>query len=589
MAFLSSIDPLSGQDFSDDDVLKGPPIKGIMTRNVVTVSEDMPLQKAIDLIALLRISCVIIVQAGKPVGIVTERDIVGLASRRMSVHEPVKSFLLKEVVTIDEDESILEAASLMDMKSLRRLLVVDEQGDLTGIVTQSDIIQSLGPYYSLCFRDVSSVMTRTIFALDKKCLTSQAVQEMSQQQISCVVILEGKRPIGMFTERDVVNLIRKGVQWEPLPLDVVMSRPVISVRRDTNLLDAIRLFRENQVRRLLVVDEAGNFDGILTQTSIVRKLKFDYVDSLKRVISRQNEAIDETEAKYQTLVESALIGIIIIKDGVIQFINPKFQQMLGTPMESVLGRDLQDFVFPDDCERMKNHLQTILTGKPPLQEMTTEFRLVGEDAKRLVHVEGNWVTIRYEGAPAVLATLKDISLRKKSEEEIKRLIITDELTGIYNHRHFVSELEREIDKANRYHNTFSLLFSDIDNFKEFNDQHGHLEGDHLLQTIAQIFRAEVRGSDLVFRYGGEEYTVLMPSTTIEQSAVLAERVCRAVAVTPFTITKGNVTRLVHSSVSIGVAEFLPGDDANQIIRKADQAMYQAKKNGKNRVECFREG
>jgi len=561
-----------------------PQIKDIMTRQVIVLGEDEPLALAVDQLAIQRISCVVVVRQEKPVGVITERDIVSIFNAAVPLTEPVKTLEFKEPVCVQEGESILESATIMEAKNLRRLMVVDRTGRLRGIVTQSDIIQSLGPYYSLCFRDVSSVISHDVVALAKECDVGTAVREMAMRGVSCVVALEEQRPVGIFTERDVVRLLRKGGDWRGLSVNEVMSWPVITVSRDTNLMDAIRSFRENGIRRLPIVDGAGFYEGVVTQTGIIRNLKLDYVKSLKRIISRQSEVIDESEKKYQTLVESAQVGIIIINSGAIRFVNPMFQRMLGVPEHQIIGGSLLTFVTSDEQPRIAEAIEGILSGEH--REIATEVTLL--DAHHdTIFVETNLVPIRYEGKPALLATLKDITQRKQQEAEIRRLIITDELTGIYNHRHFINELDREIDKANRYHGTFSLLFADIDNFKEFNDLYGHLEGDKLLRKIAQLITKEIRTSDAAFRYGGEEYTVLMPSTTIGQAMVMGERLCRRISETPFEVNHKREQQVVFKSVSIGLAEFTVGDDTNHIISKADHAMYVAKKRGKKRVEYYR--
>jgi len=560
-----------------------PRVKDILTRDVITIDEGQSFAKAIEKIALQRISCVVVLRHQKPVGLVTERDVVALANRQISIDHPINMTMMRPIVCISENTDILEATSIMETQNIRRLLVVDDRGNLAGIITQSNILQSLGPYYSLCFRQVASVMDRNVFSMTKESTASQAVAEMAQKELSYVVVLEGRRPIGIFTERDVVNLIKKETRWNNMLLNEVMSRPVISIPIDIILMDAIRTFQRHNIRRLLVVNKNGEFEGIITQTGIVRKLKLDYVDHLKQIISIQNIVIDESEKKYQSLVESAQIGIIIIHGGLIRFANPMFQRMVNLNQDSLINTNFLKLVHPDDQERAASFMNMVLDqGR---SEMSIEFRLL-EPGPEPLYLDVNLIRIQYEKEQALLATIKDITQRKKNEEEIRRLIITDELTEIYNHRHFIRELTHEVDKANRYHTSFSLLFVDIDNFKDFNDRFGHLEGDNLLKSVADLIKKVVRSPDLIFRYGGEEYTVLMPSTELNQALVVAERLCRTVAETSFCVYVQTKPIEVHKTLSIGVAEFSPGDDANLMIKKADQAMYRAKNLGKNRVEIF---
>jgi len=173
----------------------------------------------------------------------------------------------------------------------------------------------------------------------------------------------------------------------------------------------------------------------------------------------------------------------------------------------------------------------------------------------------------------------EVALRE-SEESYRELSIVDALTRLYNSRHFYNQLRMEIDRASRYEQPLTLLLLDIDNFKAFNDTYGHVEGDHVLSLFGQVVKRCLRKTDSAYRYGGEEFTVLLPMTKSENSVVTAERI-RA------EFKKENLSPVagkdVHMTVSIGIAQYKPQEDVKAFIRRVDQLMYQAKKNGKDRV------
>jgi len=158
------------------------------------------------------------------------------------------------------------------------------------------------------------------------------------------------------------------------------------------------------------------------------------------------------------------------------------------------------------------------------------------------------------------------------------LSITDGLTGLYNHRHFQEQLEVEVKRGQRYDLNLSLIMIDLDHFKEFNDSYGHLEGDSLLRKIAQILKSSLRETDFVARYGGEEFAVILPETNKEGASIAAERVRRAISEQIFGEVGAKMT------ISLGVASY--PDDAclrADLIRKADEALYRAKREGRNRT------
>lgn len=169
-------------------------------------------------------------------------------------------------------------------------------------------------------------------------------------------------------------------------------------------------------------------------------------------------------------------------------------------------------------------------------------------------------------------------------QETKRLSITDGLTGLYNSRYFYRYLELEIARTRRYGNSFSLMLFDIDNFKSLNDTYGHQAGDDVLQELARIFKAVSRETDVVVRYGGEEFLIILPSTSEEEAIALATRILKSVADTRIRIS---ATEQVSITVSGGIASFPKNAaTAKDLLNAADSAMYAAKKAGKNTIVCY---
>jgi len=152
------------------------------------------------------------------------------------------------------------------------------------------------------------------------------------------------------------------------------------------------------------------------------------------------------------------------------------------------------------------------------------------------------------------------------------LSILDGLTGVYNHRYLHEVLDREISRARRYPQHLSLMMTDVDNFKKYNDTNGHMAGDELLRALTNLFVRSIRNLDMVFRYGGEEFVVLMIETDKKGATLAAERIL-------------NLVRLsLPTTISIGIADY-PSDatEKNILIDKADKALYQAKTTGKNKI------
>lgn len=166
--------------------------------------------------------------------------------------------------------------------------------------------------------------------------------------------------------------------------------------------------------------------------------------------------------------------------------------------------------------------------------------------------------------------------------ELERASLTDPLTGLGNRRQFDLRLREEFRRAERYRDSLALLLVDLDHFKAINDRHGHLCGDDLLRSVSGALGASVRSIDIVCRYGGEEFAVLLPRTSLEGAAAVARRTALAIAEARLETEDGSLLRV---TASVGVATF-PGEDVHEptdLVRAADSALYRAKRAGRNRV------
>jgi diguanylate cyclase (GGDEF)-like protein len=173
--------------------------------------------------------------------------------------------------------------------------------------------------------------------------------------------------------------------------------------------------------------------------------------------------------------------------------------------------------------------------------------------------------------------------RNRMVEQLQELAITDGLTNLYNSRHFYNQLESEIDRSYRYGHPIALLLLDIDNFKQYNDAFGHIEGDKVLVKIGEIIKSCLRTPDSAYRYGGEEFTVILPETTSEEANTAAERIRKAIEAETFYPKPGKPESV---TISIGVTEYAKKEDIFAFVQRADKAMYVSKEQGRNRVSSL---
>ncbi|MEW6067053.1 MAG: CBS domain-containing protein [Nitrospirota bacterium] len=555
-------------------------VNSIMSRDVITLSPQETLKSAIEKMNLNNVSCIVVGENKKPLGILTERDIIWLVANNVNIDARRLMTVMKSpVIAIYEELEIPEAADRMVINNLRRLVVVDKEQNVVGIVTQTDIIKNFSIDSFISSKKVEQIMKRKVISVKKGEAVSKAIEFMVKNRISCIVVIEDNKAEGIITERDITKAIAKNNVLNNV--EKIMSSPVFTINGDMNLYDATKLMDEHRLRGLVVADSEGDVTGIITKTDIVNTIRADYVELLKNILKEKSQALIESERKYRTLVEQSSEGIMTIQEGVIKFVNPTLIKILSYKEEDIIGKDVLRFLYPDDRELLLENLSKLSESKGTKSPL--ELRLIQKNGEG-IYMEVLLNSIQYEGNPAILATLRDITERKKTEEELKRLIITDDLTGLFNQRYFYIQLTKEIERVKRSIRPLSIFLIDIDKFKDFNDKYGHWEGDYVLKKMGEMLMKNIRDVDMAFRYGGEEFIVVLPETKLEDAMIVAERIKKAVSQAifyPFTLD--GQPDVVKNTVSIGVTEFHLDDDIKSFLKRADNAMYQAKKKGRNMV------
>lgn len=269
--------------------------------------------------------------------------------------------------------------------------------------------------------------------------------------------------------------------------------------------------------------------------------------------------------------------------------DKKLQEMnvlLTVDEETDLLKSSQPHLAPNAAGLGQGRLVQIFEGELDLKSaeivpLEIRDRLIGilvyEKAPTLLHQE---ILIIFSRQAAL--TIENARLFAKVEE----MAIRDTLTGLYNRRYFQQILDYELNRAKRYHQALSLIFIDLDHFKEINDQFGHSVGDQFLKQISQKLSSLFRTTDLVARYAGDEFVAILPATASEGAMILAKRIQEALGVYQIMV-RG---RTLQVSVSIGVDTYESGEGVGGVtlIDRADKAMYEAKAHGRNCVKSYQQ-
>jgi diguanylate cyclase (GGDEF)-like protein/PAS domain S-box-containing protein len=296
------------------------------------------------------------------------------------------------------------------------------------------------------------------------------------------------------------------------------------------------------------------------------------------------EALRQSEEKYRTLFEDSRDAIAMTaRDGTFEEVNKAMLDLFGYRKEQIMTMKFQDlYADPMDVARFKHEIEK----KESLRDY--EVKLLKKNGK-VMHClfivtqkrsqEGS--VTGYQGI------VRDITAQKvmeealrESEKKYKELSITDDLTGLFNQRHLYNQLRAEIDRIQRYKHPLALLLLDVDNFKIYNDTYGHLAGDKVLAKLGQVIRNSIRKTDSGYRYGGEEFTVILTETRGQDAVVAADRIRKRFADEIFFPVPLEPVRV---TVSVGIAGYRDGEEIASFVKRADQNMYEAKRKGKNCV------
>jgi diguanylate cyclase (GGDEF)-like protein/PAS domain S-box-containing protein len=295
-------------------------------------------------------------------------------------------------------------------------------------------------------------------------------------------------------------------------------------------------------------------------------------------------ALRESEQRLRDITNTVSDGLLVLdRDGKITFANPEAQSLLGYRSDELLGADMCDLLHVlEDGKPMPRIASNVLNvGRTGITCYGQDELFKRKDGVLMpVMVSASAIIKRHQIAGIVVA-FHDISERKQLERELKRRAQTDVLTGLNNRRHFYELAEQELARARRYGKPLAMLMLDVDHFKQVNDIYGHHAGDAALRKLSEVCIATLREIDIIGRYGGEEFVVLLPETDSLRALEAAERLRHALAEADVPLAGGDLLRF---TVSIGVTNLAATDaDLDSVLKRADKGLYEAKNSGRNRV------
>lgn len=379
-------------------------------------------------------------------------------------------------------------------------------------------------------------------------------------------------------EMDGIKVVRQAKAIDE-NLAIIVATAILDV---TNAVEAIRAGADDYVLKpfnlgeitLAVSRALDKRKRVLSALEYQQDLE-ERIRGATENLETVNRELYETKQYLENLLHSTVDAIFTLdRQDRMEFVNHGAMQLLGLTQEEFTGKAAADILRGGEQELRS--LRTEVAPEKPLRNHETELRR--KDGQLVpVSVSVSVVKGARSRGEALLAICRDVTEQRRLEQKLRDLSIKDSLTGVYNKRYFYERLKTEIERARRQRHPLSLLFFDIDRFKGYNDTYGHLEGDKVLRAVGQLVLDCTREHvDTGFRYGGDEFTVILPEANKEQAMRIAERIR----------TKFEAKQFDGLTLSIGLMAYQEGYSLPLFIQFTDAMMYGAKRAGGNVVYVY---
>ncbi len=397
----------------------------ILTPNAIGVSPTTPVSQAIRIMRSKNISCIVVLEGNKPIGIFTERNVVQATAQRGADFDDceIRQLMSSPVLTANKNAEMYTAYNLLVTSKIRHLVVVDDDNHAVGVITQSNLIEHLGYEYFIEIKRVSQIMTKILFTISKDVTVYQALSDMARESLSCLVIAQDDRPVGILTERDVAKvLVGRGDIWQ-LKVEEVMSSPVQTLSQQTPAHEAAKIMQQENIRRLVVVDEDGKIVGLTTQSDIVKGLEGKYIETLKEVIKEKDVKIERTSrdlAEKTVYLDNILhssvdIGIAATDLNFrIAYFNPGAERILGYSAQEVIGRNVREIHLQNNVGLSR--FDKVIDAIPKNKRHSFTFEQDKKDGKRFIHTRVSGIWDKEEKLVGFVLMVRDITERKQAEE-----------------------------------------------------------------------------------------------------------------------------------------------------------------------------
>jgi len=396
---------------------------------------------------------------------------------------------------------------------------------------------------------------------------------LSVNQKICSILGYSQKSLRQLTFQDITHP-------DDLEIDLHLVNEVIAGKRESYRLEK-RYFHKSgniiwaNLTVSLVKNEAGKpsyFIAVIEDITNRKKIQLE--------LRKEKRFIDRT-------INSSLAGIYIynISTGNNEYINETYTSLTGYTMEDLNALTAEEFgalFHPDERGAVFQHMDDVINATDD-SYFEIEYRFQKKDGTWLWCLSRDRVFSwnEQDRAESFIGTFIDVTQKKRLEQQLNKQSRHDFLTGAYNRRGLTDKLDHEIKRSRRYQSDLSLMIIDIDHFKQINDQYGHQKGDEILIHFAELAKSILRDSDILARYGGDEFVIILPAESLDKATKTAWRLHDQFSQSVRDKFSDNISVI---TISIGVAQISHNTDTiDKLFHRADEALYQAKECGRNTV------
>lgn len=560
-----------------------------------------------------RFSYVLLLEDSKLVGIITESDVVKLTAAGVDLAETkIDEVMTKELITLKKSDTLTihSILAILRQSRIRHLPIIDNLGYLLGVVSVETICQTLHPSNLLKFRRVHEAMTREVLQAPATASVLRLSQMMAENKHSCIVIVDSAEskdrtsshddtvnslsiPIGIVTERDIVQFQMLGMDIANTIAQTIMSTPLVCMKTTDSLRQVRSSMEKLRVRRLVIVGDLGELRGMVTQSNMLKVLDpaelFDVIQTLQQELEERTSRLQQAKELAQVTLQS--IGDAVITTdamGKIINLNPTAEKLTGFDDKNARGKacsDIFHIVDRNTREILIDPIEKVLQTKKTAI-ITKHTVLIAGDRTEYA-IEGSATPIRDNRDRIVGAVIvfRDVTKSRRLNDRLFWQANHDALTGLYNRREFEKKLAKAIGSARDLEERHILCYLDLDRFKIVNDTCGHVAGDELLKQITRLLIQQVRSSDTLARLGGDEFGFLLDRCPLSIAIEIANNIRQWIEDFRFS-WEGKTFSI---GVSIGLVEISSTTGSlKDLINTADAACYIAKANGRNCIHVYRD-